>query len=644
MASPAQDLLDTGRRLRQGASAPLLPDEQAAVGTTAGVLRNMPTAMPSPYAPGVAPKPGASGQVVDLKPAAPQGVVGRTTSAVANAPRAGSNALMQGIRNPGVLAAGGTALAAAPEALRVGDVFVNPKATWNDVGTQAAEGVGRLGAAGAGAAGGAVLGSVLGPVGAGIGGVAGGLYGYWAGDKAIRSLRGAAGVDPRSPAEQLGAPAAQTRVQGFTGEKPTIATAPTAPTTSAAPSIREPFSDVRTGTYGGAAPNAPDLTGKIVKGTDANGNAMYSGSNIKGGADIVDSAGKILNTNDRTNPQSWKTTGVSVAGPGGAGRSPMDIYANTSRINGQISDTVRALDAYGPGGGGGINGDMFDSLRAKNPAVPATRAERMAQAELASRARIAEAQTGATLRGQDIVAGTSRANTRDTVGASLRGQDMDYAEKMDAKRLDLASRMADRKLRADIFEVSGGSLTKAAEIAAANGVDPASFISAGAASQTQGEKADAAGRGMFKNLFDTPGKDGKMEPRPDLEAQAYASVMQQTGNKFGALPKEQQTALMTESVARVRELESARSRQNGTFGQSWLGRPNEAALDSLPTTEQNAGSKLRHANPWDAFNSNVQMNDVLQTLPDGRVIARDPKLMTQSRLKQLEEQGARWEK
>ena len=38
------------------------------------------------------------------------------------------------------------------------------------------------------------------------------------------------------------------------------------------------------------------------------------------------------------------------------------------------------------------------------------------------------------------------------------------------------------------------------------------------------------------------------------------------------------------------------------------------------------------------------MNDVLQTLPDGRTIARDPKLMTQSRLKQLEEQGARWEK
>jgi hypothetical protein len=385
--------------------------------------------------------------------------------------------------------------------------------------------------------------------------------------------------------------------------------APTAP-----PSIREPFSDVRNGTYGDGM---PDLTGKIVR----DGNS-YSGKDVKFGAEIV-------------NPRNPGVGVSSLDTSEGYRQNLLELQRN-------------AANAQAPGGVNGIGrsggGNVFDDLRAKNPTVPATRAERMAQAELANRAQIAEAQTGATLRGQDITAGTSRANTRDVTSATLRGQDMDYAEKMDAKRMDIAARMADRKLRGDIFQASGGNLTKAAEIAAANGVDPASFISAGAASQTQGEKADAAGRGMFKDLFNTPGKDGKMESRPDLEAQAYASVMQQTGNKFGALPKEQQTALMTESVARVRELESARSRQNGTFGQSWLGHPNEATLDSLPTTEQNAGSKLRHANPWDAFNSNVQMNDVLQTLPDGRTIARDPKLMTQSRLKQLEEQGARWEK
>lgn len=386
-----------------------------------------------------------------------------------------------------------------------------------------------------------------------------------------------------------------------------------APVLGPTPSIRQPFSDVRNGTYG---EGTPDLTGKIVR----DGNS-YSGKDVKFGAEIV-------------NPRNPGVGVSSLDTSEGHRQNLLELQRN-------------AANAQAPGGAVGIGprgGNVFDDLRAKNPTVPATRAERMAQAELANRAQIAEAQTGATLRGQDITAGTSRANTRDVTSATLRGQDMDYAEKMDAKRMDIAARMADRKLRSDIVQASGGDMFKAAQMAAANGLAPTDFLATGAGVQTQGEKADAAGRGMFKDLFNTPGKDNKMESRPDLEAQAYASVMQQTDNKFGALPKEQQTALMTESVARVRELESARSRQNGTFGQSWLGRPNEAALDSLPTTEQNAGSKLRHANPWDAFNSNVQMNDVLQTLPDGRTIARDPKLMTQSRLKQLEEQGARWEK
>lgn len=265
------------------------------------------------------------------------------------------------------------------------------------------------------------------------------------------------------------------------------------------------------------ARSAPDLTGKIVKSTDANGNAVYTGSNIKAGADIVDRDGKLLNTDDPNNPAWRSSTGVSVAGPGGGGRSPMDIYANTSRINGQISETARALDAYGPGGGGGINGNgLFDSLRATQSAGrPTTRTERMGQAELASREQLAAAQNAATLRGQDIGASTarygadtSRANTRDSISATLRGQDMDYAEKLDSKRLDLAARQAQRAMMAEAWKGTTDPLVAAQRYAAAGG-DPSTML---AVAGGQRAAAEASATALDRNLAFVAAsvdKDGK---------------------------------------------------------------------------------------------------------------------------------------
>lgn len=302
---------------------------------------------------------------------------------------------------------------------------------------------------------------------------------------------------------------------------PTAPTTPTAPTSTPAPPIRQPFSDVRNGTYGSTAPNPPsppDLTGKIIKSTDANGNAVYTGANIKAGADIVDRDGKILNTNDPSNPISLRTTGVSgpvnsaIGGPsavGGApaGRSVMDIYANASRINKQISDTVREADAYGPGGGGGgmtgINGNgIFDSLRAaqRGAAGGNTIAERMHAAELANRMQTAVMQNNAATYSSDI----SRANNRDTVRATLRGQDMDYAEKMDAKRMDLAAKQHERALMASITEGTNDPRVMLQRALRA-GVDPAKFISGAQELRASGE----AERKHFDKVLEAHSGDGK---------------------------------------------------------------------------------------------------------------------------------------
>lgn len=113
---------------------------------------------------------------------------------------------------------GAPALGAAVEGKQIYDVATNPNTTGLDVAAQTAQGIGRLGAAGAGASAGAAAGSVLGPPGAIVGGVVGGGLGYLAADRAIAAGRSALGSDPRSPADQLpvaaAAPAAPTESGG----------------------------------------------------------------------------------------------------------------------------------------------------------------------------------------------------------------------------------------------------------------------------------------------------------------------------------------------------------------------------------------------------------------------------------------------
>ena len=217
----------------------------------------------------------------------------------------------------------GAAAAAAPEALDVARVARNPNATGIDVATQAAEGVGRLASAGAGAAGGAKLGTLaapfLGPaapLAPLVGGIAGGAFGYYAADKAIRGARELAGVDPRSPVEQI--PAAPTPVRRDAGagrgfvNPPSIADMP--------------------------APQAGPNT--IIR----DGNTYSGPPNVTEGAEI-------------RRPNMALRNGGQLSVVGGGGEEVAAIDARVRGINASMANTQRALDAYGPGPqGGGVTG------------------------------------------------------------------------------------------------------------------------------------------------------------------------------------------------------------------------------------------------------------------------------------------------
>ncbi len=135
--------------------------------------------------------PATAAPAAAVPPAAPQTRLGRVARTVGNA-----------------VGPTGVALSAIPEVMDTASVAMNPNATFIDTLTQGAQGMGRVGFAGAGAAGGAALGALTGPlapVAIPLGAIAGGAAGYFGADKAIEAGRNAVGVDPRAPVERLGA-------------------------------------------------------------------------------------------------------------------------------------------------------------------------------------------------------------------------------------------------------------------------------------------------------------------------------------------------------------------------------------------------------------------------------------------------------
>jgi len=87
-----------------------------------------------------------------------------------------------------------------------------------------------------------------------------------------------------------------------------------------------------------------------------------------------------------------------------------------------------------------------------------------------------------SVRGQDIGAGTARRGQH----VAMRGQDMDYAEKIDARQLDLANRGALRQGAAWAWEQANGDPSKAAAYIASIGGSPDNFLA------LQRENRDAA--------------------------------------------------------------------------------------------------------------------------------------------------------
>lgn len=306
----------------------------------------------------------------------PVDVVQPTRVPAAAAPAALPAAEAAGARIPVARALGGAgaALGVGLEGKQVYDVATNPNATGLDVAAQAAQGVGRLSAAGAGAGMGAAAGSVLGPPGAVVGGIVGGGLGYFGADRAIAAGRSMTGSDPRSPAERLAA------------EAPAVAAAPLAPTESG-------------GAVFGIYPRPSSS-----RSTNANDAALQRGVQATGPSTFVPAAAAVApppatpqRLNNLTDPRSLEFQGGASAATIGAPAAPpmgeplvdamtgygavppaaadpaSNLPLGVSRNGNSFSGTnVGSAPGAGPGALGGLEDTnaRLARLQASNAAVP----------------------------------------------------------------------------------------------------------------------------------------------------------------------------------------------------------------------------------------------------------------------------------
>lgn len=435
----------------------------------------------------------------------------------------------------------GGGLAAAYEPARdTYDVARDASTSKLDVATQAAEGVGKGTAAWLGMQGGAATGAAAGamfgpfapvavPVGAALGGIGGGLAGYHGADKAIKGLRGAFGMDERSPLEQMQArqgsvsvhaipPTAQAAISAAkTAAQPAQPTLPSTDPRDAGPhpDLNGPLASVPKELPPGMSPGA------VYKTRDANGLVTYSGRDVKEGATIANGMGAPVGRLD------------SGQYPGAPATGGMDAL---NREMTSLRDLGVARAAADPGWGGGASG-MGPSLRD----IERKNAETTASSIDPRTARRGERQIDGMDK-QDIT--TTQANAqRYGADAGLRGHM--YAADQQLKgtlananaqslrtSMEMNMKFGQRQLMAQIYQKAGGNPQIAEQMALASGLgDIAKEFSD---AHSRGQAAEGKNQTMQGTASDrvredlkvyVPGKDGGPPVEDKAASQATLDTM-----------------------------------------------------------------------------------------------------------------------
>lgn len=320
-------------------------------------------------------------------------------------------------------------------------------------------------------------------------------------DRMLRSTFGDQLVGPSGATEP---PAPTAEQAAAAAPAPTAAAAP-APIPTADPNIG-PHPDL-TQALASVPQNMPAglRDGAVYKTKDANGRTVYSGTNVKQGADMIDGQGKPVGSLRGTYgpssvqpaAQDFDTSrgtvstlpaGISpFASAGGVGGSDLGTARQAAADRGDWDAVSRS---YGRGGFAGMqpqqqvrqsapqglrmdpaNNKRVLSMIEQMARSPRAR-DRNAAAQLLTDLNKAQDRNAVDLQGQQTSADTNRYASDNSLRGSVYSADSSANTQLSVKQMEIQRQQAQRQATAAAYQQAGGNLDAMRELMMANGYDP----------------------------------------------------------------------------------------------------------------------------------------------------------------------------
>jgi len=382
-------------------------------------------------------------------------------------------------------------------------------------------------------------------------------------------------------------------------------------------------------------------SGVVVKTVDPKtGRVTYSGRNVAPGADgntqFVDGMGRNISTRGSVQsiPGRDLRDGVDPYQPAGPQVSVMPDTGGYGLLDkGYQARREMAMSTMGSGG----------KQTGESRADYATRMQALASARSdITQNRGQDLNYGATLRGQDLNYGATTRGQDMTYGSTIRGQDMDLRGRIEPKMMEMEMAARMRGLNAQIFKQAGGDPRLAAQIAAANGMDPKTFTEMAQAGQTMDHNAATNADKRFEHLAVGVDKDGKGYVDPAKMA-IVRNVRDKVAPGFSTMSEQDQAASMPTIAAGTRLVTGINSRRNNGFLQSIGWDDPTPEYTTLPSNDALRKAKVGRVGFFEGAlkGGDVSKGDTRIELPDGTVHYAPSAEVGQDELELLKKSGAK---
>lgn len=356
------------------------------------------------------------------------------------------------------------------------------------------------------------------------------------------------------------------------------------------------------------------IDGAIYKTKDANGRTVYSGKNVKFGADIVDGKGRNVGMNRADgrlrgngvvaldaegNPTGIPVTPQTVE-PGGLGLGGTTTLRGASgaatgllgagqgvAMGGALAASQQPMQTEPAGFNTGRNGNALE----RSPEQQ--RADAMTQAgSIDPRTRGRGLRTLDSLDKSDaaqLASETAKYGARTAAGASMYGADRGLEGNLaQAQATSLrygyeqrikANQMA---IQAQAMQMAGGDTRKAAQLILQMGGDPSNLTQAATAFQGLDTKNNEDARGYFRGMATMTDKDNKPYTNEALQNQLYDTAMRMSSGKWAGMSTEERQAMAPEIQAAVQAVGGMNALRNNTLSQMVGWDPAAPEISQLP--------------------------------------------------------------